>query len=401
MQHYLWDIAQQPSINAGVYDAWENGYVPVNRAFAEAVVGVAAQGSSRPVVMFQDYQLYMAPGFTRELVPDALLTHFIHIPWPAPRYWSLLPATFRTPILASLCQNDIVGFQTHRDVHNFLYTCEYLLPDARVNYQRGTIRYGRRLMYARSYPISIDVEAVRATAASPEAATYLDRLTPLAGQQTVMRVDRMEPTKNLVRGFQAFDTLLTRYPQLAGKVKFLAFLVPSRTELAFYQRHCDEVMALVEQINTRHGHDAWKPVEVFYENNYMQAIAGMTLYDALLVNSVMDGMNLVAKEGVTVNQRDGVLILSETAGAFEQMGRHAIAVSAADIEGQVRALYQALTMSKRERRSRARRLRATVATSTIADWAEAQRADITTLLQGGRLQAQRRVRPVSTGQPGR
>lgn len=388
LQHYLWDIAAAPNINAAVYDAWEHGYTVVNRAMAEAVAAAAGAGESRPVVLFQDYHLYLAPGYTRELLPKALLQHFVHIPWPAPRYWSLLPEAFRGPILRSLLQNDIVGFQTHRDAHNFLYTCEYLLPEARVSYRSSTVRWRNRTCYVRAYPISIDVPGVLATVQGEAAQQCRARLQPLRGTRTIVRVDRLEPSKNIVRGFKAFDTLLNRYPELAGQVKFWAFLVPSRTGLSTYQQYHDEVFALVDQINTRHGNDAWKPIEVFYENNYVQALAGMAQYDVLLVNSVIDGMNLVAKEGVTVNEQDGVLILSETAGAWEQLGADALPVAATDVEGTVRALHAALTMGQRERHRRAKRLRASVAAAGLDRWIRDQTDDLDTLLETGRLKPQ-------------
>ncbi|MBI2886260.1 MAG: trehalose-6-phosphate synthase [Chloroflexi bacterium] len=388
LQHYMWGIAAAPNINAAIYDAWENGYTVVNRAFAETIANELAEETTRPVILFQDYHLYLAPGFVRKLLPAAFLQHFIHIPWPAPRYWGLLPEVMRTPILSSLCQNDIVGLQTHRDVHNFLYTCEYLLPRCKVNYQRGTVRW-KRTTYVRSYPVSIDVAAVSETAVSSEAEGYLEKLLPLRGERTIVRVDRLEPSKNIVRGFSAFDTLLSRYPDLAGKVKMWAFLVPSRLELALYQEYQEEVFALVTQINQRHGNDAWRPIEVFHENNYVQAIAALTQYDVLLVNSVIDGMNLVAKEGVSVNQRNGVLVLSETAGAWEQLGRYALTVAATDVEGTVQALHSALTMSAPERRRRARQLRQAVAREDLADWTRDQFADIATLLGTGKLSARR------------
>ncbi|MEK7216203.1 MAG: trehalose-6-phosphate synthase, partial [Chloroflexota bacterium] len=399
LQHYLWDISSEPNINSGIYDAWYNGYVTANQLVADAVVDAIGQPAARPMVFFQDYHLYLVAGQVRERLPGALLQHFIHIPWPAPRYWALLPEEFRTPILKSLCHNHIVGFQTHRDSHNFLYCCEYLLPGCRVNYRKGTVRFEGGTTYARAYPISIDVNAVRATAASPEAESYLRTLILLRGsQQTIVRVDRLEPTKNLLRGFKAFDMLLGRYPQLAGKVRFWTFLVPSRMELANYRQYADQVFELIGQINARHGNDAWRPIEVFYENNYVQAVAAMTQYDVLMVNSVLDGMNLVAKEGVSVNQRDGVLILSETAGAFEELGRDALPVAATDVEGMVRALHYALTMGRRERRRRASRLRRVVEQAGLSKWVGSQMEDMHVLASGGRLSPQH-SRPVSAPAP--
>lgn len=383
LQHCMWDLAYTPTINAATYDAWEHGYVPVNQAFADAVVGELTVDQTpgpavpgRPVVLFNDYHLYLAPGYVRERVPEAVLQHFIHIPWPAPRYWLMLPAAMRLPIIRSLCQNDIVGFQTARDVSNFLSTCEAYLPDATVDFRARTVRWQGRTVYARCYPVSIDVAAVKDTALSPEALSCWEKLEPLRAQHTIVRVDRLEPSKNVNRGFVAFDGLLNRYPELAGRVKFLAFLVPSRTDLRRYKDYKKDVFALVDQINERHGNDAWRPIEIFYENNYEQALAAMRFYDVLLVNPVVDGMNLVAKEGPTVNERDGVLIISEGAGAHEQLGRHALSVGPTDVEGTIRALHQAITMPAAERKGRAQGLREAVAKEDLEVWIRGQVADL-------------------------
>lgn len=379
LQHYMWDLPHSPHINAATYDAWENGYTVVNRAFAEAIVHEVAGERTRPVVLFQDYHLYLAPGYVRQMLPDALLQHFIHIPWPAPRYWLLLPKMMRLAIMQHLCANDIVGFQTQRDVQNFLYTCEAYLEGAKVDFHRQTVDWQNRRVLVRAYPISIDVHEVEQLAASEEAQNSMEKLQPLKGEYTIVRVDRLEPSKNIVRGFMAYDGLLGRYPELAGKVKFWAFLVPSRTDLRMYQQYEEEVFALVKQINDYHGNDAWRPIEVFHENNYCQALAAMTCYDVLLVNPVTDGMNLVAKEGPTVNTRSGVLVLSESAGAHEQLGRYALSVCPTDVEGTIQALNAALTMSAPERRSRAHNLREAVAREDITSWVTRQLEDILAL----------------------
>jgi len=181
-------------------------------------------------------------------------------------------------------------------------------------------------------------------------------------------VDRAEPSKNIIRGFRAFDNLLERYPEFRGKVRFVAFLVPTRSHLKLYQRYMQEVTQLVETINSKYGTEEWYPVDFLYENNYVQAIAGMRLYDVLLVNAVIDGMNLVAKEGPVVNNHDGVLILSETVGACEQLGQNALTVSPADIEGTTQALYTALTMPLEERKKRAAALKKSIEAADITHW---------------------------------
>ena len=376
LQHYFWDLARTPMINAAVYDAWENGYTLVNRAFADAIIQEAHDLNSEVVVLFQDYHLYLAPGYVREQLPTAVLQHFVHIPWPSPRYWLVLPAHMRHDILKNICANDIVGLQTARDVVNFLYSCEVYLDGAEADYVKDQVTWQGHVTRAREYPVSIDVAEVQTIADSPEAQECLDRLLPIKGEHTIIRIDRLEPTKNILRGLMAFDGLLSRYPEFAGKVKHWVFLVPSRTDLRSYQQYADEVFDLIDKINEQHGNDAWRPIEVFYENNYVQAIAAMTCYDVMLVNSVIDGMNLVAKEGSVVNRCDGVLVLSEGTGAFEQLGPYALPVSPTDVEGTIRALHAALTMPPEERKERAAGLREVASAYNLTHWVQAQVQDL-------------------------
>ena len=230
------------------------------------------------------------------------------------------------------------------------------------------------------YPISINVEEVQRIANSPRALDYEARLATETGEVTIVRIDRAEPNKNIVRGFRAYDLLLTRYPELKGRVKFLAFLVPSRTHIRQYQRYMDEIQQVIQQINNNHGTDDWKPIVAYIENNYTQAIAGMKLYDALLVNTIVEGMNLVAKEGPVVNGRNGVLVLSHSSGVHPQLAGGALSVSPTDIEGTMKALYQAITMSPEDRKDRASRLIDSVCREDVNDWITHQLIDISGLL---------------------
>ena len=379
IQHYMWSSPYTPRVDAAVYDAWENGYVYVNRQFADAIVDEAAGSSLRPLVMVHDYQLYLVPQMVREQLPHARIHHFLHIPWATSSYWELLPSMIRTAICESLCNADIVGFQTSRDVRAFLGSCASFLDGAVSDYAARTVTYKGRTTLVRSYPISIEVDEVRQIASSTRAAEYEQRLLPMLGKQTIVRVDRAEPSKNIVRGFNAYETLLERHPELIGEVRFLAFLVPSRTHIRQYQRYLEEVDAAVKRVNDRFATDDWTPVHVFYENNYTQAIAGMRLYDVLLVNAVIDGMNLVAKEGPVVNRRDGVLVLSESAGAYEQLRVGALPVAPADVEGAARALYEALTMPPEERQRRALLLSESIERENITEWLRRQLADLAAL----------------------
>ena len=293
----------------------------------------------------------------------------------------MLPRSVSRSICRSLCSCDIVGLQTIRDAHNFLLTCEINLPGAVVDHEQRIVYFNGCQTRVNAYPISVDVAELERLAHSEEVRQYEERLRPLLGEKTIVRVDRVDPSKNILRGFEAYDLLLQRYPHLAGRINFLAFLVPSRTNLREYQEYTRSVLALVDAINTKYGRGGWKPINVFYEHNYPQAIAGMRLYDVLLVNPVADGMNLVAKEGPMVNGRDGVLVLSKEAGAHEQLNGDSLSIVSTDIEATVQALYQALTMPAVERRQRAERLRRKIREKDITWWLRTQLQDLRDLAE--------------------
>ena len=197
--------------------------------------------------------------------------------------------------------------------------------------------------------------------------------------KSIIRVDRAEPSKNVIRGFRAFQLLLSRYPELHGKVSFMAFLVPSRTHIRQYQRYMDDIRRIIGDINSMYGTPDWQPIRPYFENNYTQALAGMKVYDVLLINAVIDGMNLVAKEGPLVNTKDGVLILSETTGAHQQLKHGALTVSPADIEGTMQAMYQAITMSGSEKKRRATALADSIRREDISHWLVSQIEDLAQL----------------------
>lgn len=379
LQHDLWNALDTPNIDRSMYHAWENGYVVVNQAFADAIVADSVGDDALPCIMLHDYHLYLVAGMVRRRLPHAIIQHFVHIPWPAAASWQLLPAAIRTSLLEHLLANNVIGFQTGRDVRNFLQTCETYLASAAVDYGNATVWFAGRLTGVHAYPISIDAEEIRRLARSPRVREYEEGLRPVCGEQTIIRVDRMEPSKNIVRGFEAYELLLRRHPEHAGRVKFLAFLVPSRTDVRQYQDYAEEAFQVMDAINQRYGRDGWKPVELFYENNYLQAIAAMKLYDVLLVNAVIDGMNLVAKEGPTVNTRDGVLVLSESVGAWEGLNRDALSILPSDVEGTYRALQQGLTMPKEDRSRRAEGMRSTVEANDITQWLSHQFEDLLAL----------------------
>jgi trehalose 6-phosphate synthase len=380
LQHYMWNSPYNPNLDASIHDAWSDGYVPVNQAFAQAVVEEAQRDSRPPLVMTHDYHLYLAPGLIKAKMPEAVVQHFTHIPWPSERYWKLLPEYMRLEIWESLLSADILGFQSRQDVRNFLNCSEEFLDDAQVDHNSQKVLYKGRQCRVRAYPISVNVDEILSIANSPRAMEHERRLRSQLIENVIVRVDRAEPSKNIVRGFRAYGLLLQRYPELQGKVTFLAFLVPSRTHIRQYQRYMEEVQRIMDEINTNFGTSEWRPIRPFLENNYTQALAGMKLYDVLLVNSVIDGMNLVAKEGPLVNSKNGVLVLSDTTGAHHQLRLGALTVSPADVEGTMLALYKALIMGQEERKSRSKALVDAIRREDIGHWLCWQIEDLAELI---------------------
>jgi trehalose 6-phosphate synthase len=378
LQHQMWNLPERPVIDAGVMRAWDRGYVALNEAFARAVLD-QARGERRPRIMLHDYHLYLAAEPIRKARPGAIISHFTHIPWPPSSIWQTIAPPIREGIARGLLANDVVGFQTVRYAHNFLRMVESFVPDATVDYDAWTVRRKRRTTHVRTYPISIDVEATRRIASSRAAQRRADQLLGGAREQVLVRVDRLEPSKNILRGFLAYEALLQRQPRLRGRISFLAFLVPSRTGLREYGHYGRAVQNAVDRINARFGRSGWRPVQIFYENDYAQALAGLSIADVVLVNPLVDGMNLVAKEAVVVSQRDAVLVLSETAGAFDQMAHGALAVAPADVVGTADAIATALAMPVDERRRRLAELRRGVEREDITWWLQRQLEDLAEL----------------------
>jgi len=376
VQHSMWDVPRAPVIGRDTWEAWQQGYEVVNRLFAQAIVE-QVRGASRPtLVMLQDYHLYLVAREIRSALPRGqrpTILHFVHIPWPGPEYWRILPATMRHAILDSLCAVDVLGFQTREDGLNFLRSCESLLPQASVNYRRGRVWYRNHATHVHDFPISIDVEALRETAQTEEVAGFrADVEDMVTGCQVIVRIDRLEPSKNIVRGFLAFDELLEDHPQYRGTVQFLALLVPSRMDLKEYQDYLSEVMAAAGQVNARYGTSDWEPVRVLVGDSYPRALAAMQRYDVLLVNSIVDGMNLVAKEGPILNEQQGVLILSERTGAREQLESGALVVAPCDVFATAEAMHQALRMPLETRTEWLSRLNWIIERQDIAAWLCAQ-----------------------------
>jgi len=332
-------------------------------------------------VLFHDYHLYCAPELVREARPGVVTSHFIHIPWPEPDYWHALPEAPRRAIHEGLLANDVVGFHTARWSQAFLGCADRLLG-ARVDRARGTVEHAGRVTRVVAHPISVDAGEFERLREDP---AVLDRKAELMArrpEQLVLRVDRIDPSKNVVRGFQAFALLLERHPELQGRVGMLALLTPSRQDIPEYAAYAAAVAAAAQDVNARFGREGWQPVELDVADDFSRSVAGYQQFDALLVNPVFDGLNLVAKEAFLVNERDGVLVLSENAGVHAEVGEWAVSVNPIDLVEQAEGLYEALTMAPAERRHRAEAIREHVRTHDIREWVDAQLADLDAVRSG-------------------
>ncbi|MFL7837399.1 MAG: trehalose-6-phosphate synthase [Candidatus Promineifilaceae bacterium] len=372
LQHSMWDIPRKPVIDRSTWAAWSEGYVAINQLFADAIVEQAKASAKRPLVMLHDYHLYLTPRMVRSQMRPAerpALSHFIHIPWPGPDYWSILPPVMRTAILEGLLGADILGFQTHDDVLNFIRTCQQYLSRVGAKYKAQRVWYRNHATHVRAFPISIDVGGLRRVARSKEVSELRAEIEEMIGdRQLILRVERIEPSKNIIRGFQAFEEMLITYPEYIERVTFLAILVPSRLDLGEYRHYLEEVMAAVGHINAAYATGTWEPIRLLVGEKYERAVAAMQCYDVLLVNSIADGMNLVAKEGPIVNKRYGQLVLSERTGAREQLESAALVISPCDISATAVAMHRTLTMSKSERRKRALELRRLIEQEDVYWW---------------------------------
>ncbi|HEY7149912.1 MAG TPA: trehalose-6-phosphate synthase [Gaiellaceae bacterium] len=374
IQHYLWALAYAPDIDPGLHHAWDEGYVPVNRAFAEATL---AELDTQPdaSVFFHDYHLYLAPRFVRDARPDASLGHFVHIPWPEPNLWRVLPEPIRYAIHDGLLANDVVGFHAHRWRRSFLRSSRDLLQ-VDCDFERSVCshREGRTFVTAR--PISVDPSEFEELAESETVLRLEEELEAKRPEFLIVRVDRTDPSKNVVRGFRAFEYYLDAHPEMHERVGMLALLDPSRQDIPEYAEYLGAIQRAARVVNDRFQRDGWTPVDLRIEDNFPLSVAAYKQFDVLLVNAIYDGLNLVAKEAPLVNERDGVLILSENTGSHEELGAWALSVNPFDIEEQARAINTAIEMGQAERRARSDAIREHVRTHDVGAWLATQLEDL-------------------------
>ena len=373
LHHQLWDLPRQPVFDEGTRTAWE-AYRQVNLAFAHAL---AEEADSAPTdVLVQDYHLSLVPAALRTLAPQARIAHFHHTPFAGADSLRLVPGWMREELLTGLLGADLLGFQTKRWAESFLSACR-LLSGARVDSRGRSVRWEGRSIRVGVYPVTVDPVSLREFAATDEVRRKRRALARLVGDRhLVLRVDRTEPSKNVLRGFRSFEEFLRRHPEWEGKVILLVLLNPSRESLPEYRSYTEECIRAGERINAQAAEGTGTPVEVRVEDDYAEVVAAFGMYDTLVVNPLLDGMNLVAKEGPLLNRTKGVLLLSRNAGAFEELGRHAIPVDPLDVTGTADALDAALRMRPEERARRARGLRRAITARSPAGWVEQQLLDL-------------------------
>jgi trehalose 6-phosphate synthase len=372
LQHYLWELGHTPNLDRGFGTAWEDGYSTVNRAFADAVVAELEQ-EPEAAVCFHDYHLYLAPRFVRDALPDAILSHFVHVPWPQADYWRILPEDIRFAIHDGLLANDVVGFHTERWRRNFARSARDIC-DATVE-DGAAIHRGRRALTA-AHPISVDPQEFDALADSEAVRAEEQEIEARRPEWLILRVDRTDPSKNVVRGFRAFELYLATHPEMQGRVGMLALLDPSRQDIPEYAEYLGAIQRTARSVNDRFQTAGWTPIDLQIADNFPQAVAAYKQYDVLLVNAIFDGLNLVAKEAPLVNTRDGVLILSENAGVHEELGEWALTVNPFDLSGQAEALHEALELGPEPKRRRAEAIRAHVREHDVGVWIASQLADL-------------------------
>jgi trehalose 6-phosphate synthase len=374
IQHYLWGLAEAPDVDQGLHNAWLDGYVAVNHGFADVVL---AELEHQPdaAVFFHDYHLYVAPAFVRERAPEATLAQFVHIPWPQPDYWRILPDPIRRALHEGMLANDLVGFHTERWARNFLGCC-WDIVGAEVDFGAGEARFNERTTTVHVRPISVDPEEFDSLASSEPVLEEEARIESSRPERLIVRVDRTDPSKNIVRGCRAFELYLEAHPEMHGRVGMLVLLDPSRQDIPEYSEYLGAIQRAARTLNDRFRQEDWLPVDLRIEDNFPQAVAAYKQFDVLLVNAIFDGMNLVAKEAPLVNERDGVLVLSENTGAHEELGEWAVSVNPFDVAGQAEALHEALELPEGERRARLEAIRRQVREHDIAAWIEAQLVDL-------------------------
>jgi trehalose 6-phosphate synthase len=294
----------------------------------------------------------------------------------------VLPARIRDEIYRGVLANDIVGFHTRSYRRNFLQCCRDLL-DLEVDMEKGVVSIDDRQVWVRAYPLPIDWRATEEMRERKRVREFDEQFARRRREFGILRVDRADLSKNVLRGFTGFDIFLEQHPEFRERITFTAQLMPSRTDVPEYAEYLERIEALVAVVNHRHGTPDWMPIDLKLRDDLDEAVASYKHYDVMMVNAMFDGMNLVAKEGPLVNERNGVSILSENTGAHEELGEFALSVNPFDVQELADSIHAALTMDPDERERRWRGLREVITSRDPGDWIDEQVADITTKARGG------------------
>jgi trehalose 6-phosphate synthase len=370
VSHLLFDTASAPVFDARTAREWE-AYRQYDDAFAEALAHNAAPGAA---VLVQDYHLALTPRQLRERRPDLRIGHFSHTPWAPPEYFCLLPDDVARELLLGMLGADAVGFHSARWADAFGRCCEAVLG---ATWDSGHVRHGGRSTRVSVHPLGVDADELRAVAAAPEVQGRLPLLQDIvAGQQLVLRIDRTELSKNIVRGLEAYRELLRTRPEWHEQVVHLAFAYPSRHDLPEYRAYTGVVQRVAREVNEEFARPGWLPVHLEVRDDYPRSLAAFTLADVLLVNPLRDGMNLVAKEGPVLSERGVSLVLSRQAGAADQLGADAHLVNPYDVGETARALHDALSTPRAVRAERSARLATAATALPPAAWLQAQLASL-------------------------
>ncbi|PZG43631.1 trehalose-6-phosphate synthase [Spongiactinospora gelatinilytica] len=363
VNHLLYDTPNAPHFDGRFRREWES-YQSYNAAFALALAEQAGPGAR---VMIQDYHLTLAPTMLRGERPDVRIAHFSHTPWAPPEYFTLLPDDVGIEVLSGILGADHAGFLTERWAAAFMDCCEVVLG-ARVDRARRTVTHGDRTTRIGVHGLGVDGEALWARALEPDVESHMAALRQrVGGRRLIVRIDRTELSKNIVRGLLSYREFLAQYPEWHGRVVHLAFAYPSRHDLPEYREYTAAVQRCAKEIEDDYATEDWDPLILNVHDDYPRSLAAYRMADVLLVNPIRDGMNLVAKEGPILSPRSA-LVLSREAGAAAELGRDAILVNPYDVSGTARALHQALTMPEEERTRRGERLRDAATALPPAAW---------------------------------
>ncbi len=361
--HLLYAPASQPSFGPAFQRDWQ-AYESYNAMFADALAREAAPGAA---VLIQDYHLTLAPAQLRALRPDLRIAHFSHTPWAPPEYFRMLPDDVARAVMEGMLGADRLGFLTSRWAEAFLRCAQATLGadiDVHVDETTGQSRvaYGGRTVQLGVHSLGVDGGSLVDRAARPDVAAREAELRDLIGdRRVIVRVDRTELSKNIVRGLEAYRELLREYPQWLGRVVHIVCAYPSRHDLPEYREYTAAVQRIVEEIEDEFATASWLPLRLEVNDDYPRSLAALSLAEVLVVNPIRDGMNLVAKEGMVLSRPGAALVLSREAGACAEMSDDALVVNPFDVSATAHALHAALVMATDERRGRCARL-ATVAT---------------------------------------